>query len=147
MRQLLQWKREQIDPVELGLPKKTGRGRCSPGLSQAQVAQAPFVTERTYASLERGQAAAPTTEFLDSVAKVLRMEERERTALYVYALGYEPPIPLDPGAGSNVSPAWQKAVRHVSGQPCYIKDVAWNVLAANDDFIRMFPRAAGFERR
>ncbi len=143
LRQLLQWKREQINPVELGWPERTGRGRRSPGLSQAQVAQALFTTERTYAGFERGQTTAPTTEFLDNVAKVLRMEERERTALYVYALGYEPPIPMDPCAGTNVAPAWQEAVRHVSGQPCYINDVAWNVLAANDDFIRMFPQPEG----
>lgn len=140
LQQLLQWKRRQIDPVELGLPKRTGRGRRSPGISQAQVAQALFVSERTYAVLERGEMDAPKSEFLDSVARVLRMEERERTALYVYSLGYEPPIPMDPMAGTDVAPAWQRAVSHVTGQPCYINDVAWNVLAANDDFIAMFPQ-------
>ncbi|MFD7919568.1 helix-turn-helix domain-containing protein [Streptomyces sp. NPDC059740] len=143
LQQLLQWKRRQIDPVELGWPKRTGRGRRSPGLSQAQVAQALFVSERTYAVLERGDMEAPKPEFLDSVARVLRMEERERTALYVYALGYEPPIPMDPMAGTNVAPAWQHAVNHVTGQPCYINDLAWNVLAANDDFIAMFPQEPG----
>ncbi|CAM5268531.1 helix-turn-helix domain-containing protein [Streptomyces xanthochromogenes] len=140
LQQLLQWKRGQIDPSEWGIPKRTGRGRRSAGLSQAQVAQALFVSERTYAALERGDMASPAREFLDAVAKILRMEERERTALYVYALGYEPPIPMDPLAGTNVAPAWQTAVNNVSGQPCYINDVAWNVLAANDDFVRMFPQ-------
>lgn len=143
LRQLLQWKRGQIDPVELGWPERTGRGRRSPGLSQAQVAQALFVTERTYALLERGDMAAPNTAFLDNVAKVLRMGERERAALYVYALGYEPSIPMDPHSGANVPPTWQQAVNNVAGQPCYINDVAWNVLAANDDFIRMFPQTPG----
>lgn len=139
LQQLLRWKREQIDPSELGIPRRTGRGRRAPGLSQAQVAQALFVTERTYAVLERGESV-PSTEFLDAVANVLRMEERERTTLYIYALGHVPPIPMDPMAGTNVAPAWQNAVNQISGQPCYINDVAWNVLAANDDFIRMFPQ-------
>ncbi|WP_256103685.1 helix-turn-helix domain-containing protein [Streptomyces sp. ODS05-4] len=143
LQQLLRWKRQQIDPAELGWLRRSGRGRRSKGLSQAQVAQALYVSERTYADLERGDTAAPSTDFLDSVAKVLRMEERERSALYVYSLGYEPPIPMDPTAGTNVAPAWQHAVSNVSGQPCYINDVAWNVLAANDDFIRMFPQAPG----
>ncbi len=141
LQRLLQHKRGQIDPTELGWPQRTGRGRRSTGLSQAQVAQALYVSERTYAQLERGEMASPTAEFLDSVAKVLRMKERERSALYVYALGYEPPIPMDPMAGTNVAPAWQKAVNGVTGQPCYINDVAWNILACNDDFVRMFPRA------
>lgn len=142
LQHLLRWKRGQIDPVELGWPKRTGRGRRSPGLSQAQVAHALFVTERTYAELERG-SGTPSAEFLDKVARVLHMNERERAVLYVYALGYEPPIPMDPCAGSHVDPAWQVAVKKVSGQPCYIHDVAWNVLAANDDFKRMFPQSAG----
>ncbi|MFF9458047.1 MmyB family transcriptional regulator [Streptomyces flaveolus] len=143
LQRLLQWKRGEIDPVELGWPKRTGRGRRSRGLSQAQVAQALFVTEKTYAEFERGNTSQPSTEFLDNVAKVLNMAERERAALYVYAVGYEPPFPLDPMAGTNVDPAWQVAVNCVSGQPCYINDVAWNVLAANDDFKLMFPQPEG----
>ncbi|MEE1931255.1 helix-turn-helix domain-containing protein [Streptomyces sp. TRM 70351] len=143
MQQLLQRKRGQIDPAELGRPQRVGRGRRSRGLSQAQVAQALFVTERTYAEFERGKTSQPSTEFLDNVATVLRMNERERNVLYVYALGYEPPFPMDPCAGTNVAPAWQVAVDSVSGQPCYINDVAWNVLAANDDFKRMFPQSEG----
>jgi transcriptional regulator with XRE-family HTH domain len=143
LQQLLQWKRSKIDPVEFGWPKRTGRGRRSPGLSQAQVAGALFVTERTYADFERGKTPEPSTEFLDNVATVLRMNERERNVLYVYALGYEPPFPMDPCAGTNVDPAWQVAVSRISGQPCYINDVAWNVLAANDDFKRMFPQSEG----
>ncbi|RSS78891.1 XRE family transcriptional regulator, partial [Streptomyces sp. WAC02707] len=117
LQRLLQWKRGQIDPVSLGWPKRVGRGRRSSGLSQAQVAQALFVTERTYAEFERGNTSQPSTEFLDNVAKVLKMDERERNVLYVYALGYEPPFPMDPCAGTNVDPAWQIAVNGISGQP------------------------------
>jgi transcriptional regulator with XRE-family HTH domain len=143
LQHLLQWKRRQIDPVELGWPKRTGRGRRSHGLSQAQVAQALFVSERTYAEFERGNTPQPSAEFLDNVATVLKINERERNVLYVYALGYEPPFPMDPCTGTNVDPAWQVAVTGVAGQPCYINDVAWNMLAANDDFKRMFPQVEG----
>ncbi|MFD8722622.1 helix-turn-helix domain-containing protein [Streptomyces sp. NPDC059629] len=145
LRWLLQHKRAQIDPTELGWPQRTGRGRRSTGLSQAQVAQALYVSERTYAQLERGEMPSPAAAFLDNVAGLLRMEERERTALYVYALGYAPPVPLDPEAGMSVAPAWLTAVRNVSGHPCYVNDIAWNILAYNDDFIRMFPQKAGAE--
>jgi transcriptional regulator with XRE-family HTH domain len=147
LQQLLRWKRSQIDPAELGWPRRTGRGRRSKGLSQAQVAQALYVSERTYAQLERGEMASPTAEFLDNVAKMLKMVERERTALYVFALGYEPPIPMDPMAGTNVAPAWRRAVSGVTGQPCYINDVAWNVLACNTEFVQMFPQKPGVKPR
>ncbi|MFJ4836261.1 helix-turn-helix domain-containing protein [Streptomyces sp. NPDC088747] len=140
-------KRAQIDPVELGLPRRTGRGRRPKGLSQAQVADALELSERTYADLERGEVTAPTAEFLDKVARVLRMEEPERSALYVYSLGHEPPVPMDPTAGTSVAPAWLQAVRNVSGQPSYVSDVAWNILEANDDFVRMFPQRPGVPPR
>ncbi|WP_208034891.1 helix-turn-helix domain-containing protein [Streptomyces cyanogenus] len=142
LQQLLRWKRGQIDPAELGWPSRSGRGRRSTGLSQAQVAHALYMTERTYANLERG-SASPTSSFLDKVARVLRMDEHERTALYVYALGYEPPLPTDSYSGTSVAPEWHQAVSNVVGQPCYVNDVAWNVLAANDEAIRMFPQLRG----
>ncbi|WP_369211712.1 helix-turn-helix transcriptional regulator [Streptomyces flavofungini] len=141
LRQLLQWKRKELDPVAVGLRPPTGRGRRATGLSQAQVAQLLYVSERTYAQLERGEMPSPAAEFLDRVAEVLRLKERERIALYVYSLGHEPPHPQDPLAGENIPAAWQRAVRQVVSQPCYVNDVAWNVLACNDAFVRMFPRA------
>ncbi len=145
MRYLLRWKRGLVNPAALGWPERHGPGRRPRGLglSQAQVAQALFVTEKTYAEFERGNTAQPSTEFVDNVATVLQMDERERTALYVYALGYEPPVPMHLGTGMNVDPAWEVAVHGVTGQPCYINDVAWNVLAANDEFKGMFPRPEG----
>lgn len=141
--QLLRRKRAQIDPSELGWPRHAGRGRRPQGLSQAQVAHALHVSERTYANLERGATPAPSARLLDSVAQVLRMEDRERSALYIYSLGHEPPTSMDPTAGMDVTAAWQRAVGEITGQPCYINDIAWNLLAANDDFIRMFPQEPG----
>lgn len=121
LRQLLRWKRGQLDPVELGLRPATGRGRRAPGLSQAQVARLLFVSERTYAQLERGDMPSPAADFLDRVCGVLRLAEGERTAVYVYALGHEPPRPRDPLGGQSIHPAWQEAVRGVTGQPCYVR--------------------------
>jgi transcriptional regulator with XRE-family HTH domain len=140
--ELLRYKRSLIDPAELGWPKRT-RGRHTKGLSQAQVAHAALVTDRTYAQLERGEMTSPSPALLDRVAQALRMDERERTALYVYTLGYAPPVPSDPAAGTDVAPAWRTAVSTVSGHACYVNDVAWNTLAANDEAHRMFPQTPG----
>lgn len=112
-------------------------------MTQSQVAQKISWSERTYADLERGLIETPTTELLDDVAEVLLMTEDERTSLYVFALGHVPAFPMDPSAGLSVAPSWLPAVERVTGQPCYINDAAWNLVAANDDFIRMFPREPG----
>ncbi|QES39650.1 MULTISPECIES: helix-turn-helix domain-containing protein [Streptomyces] len=142
LRQLLRWKRSRLEPASVGLRPRTGRGRRAPGLSQAQVAQLLYVSERTYAQLERGEMPSPAAGFLDRVCEVLRLEEDERTALYVYALGHEPPRPRDPLAGQDIHGAWHEAVASVA-RPCYVNDVAWNVLACNEAFTATFPRAPG----
>ncbi|WP_328980560.1 helix-turn-helix domain-containing protein [Streptomyces canus] len=145
LRELLYHRRRQIDPTEIGWPPKSGRGRRTQGLSQAQVAQLLYKTERWYAQLERGEMRSPSPQMLDKVAEVLRMEPHERTTLYLYALGYEPPTPSDPKAGTMVGEAWELAVHTVAGHPASISDLAWNVLACNDEFVRMFPRPPGEE--
>ncbi|MGV2918192.1 MmyB family transcriptional regulator [Streptomyces alfalfae] len=145
LQQLLRWKRAQTEPPSSGRLARSGRGSRARGLSQAQVAQLLYVSERTYAQLERGMMPCPAPDFLDRVCDVLRLQERERIALYVYALGHEPPHPQNPLAGTDVHPAWKTAVEAIKGRPCYVNDVAWNVLACNDDFIRMFPRRRGSE--
>ncbi|MFJ5220164.1 transcriptional regulator [Streptomyces sp. NPDC088354] len=99
-------------------------------------------TERWYAQLERGDLE-PTSDMLDKVAGVLQMSEQERTAMYIFALGYEPPVPLDPAAGCSINSSWAKVVHSITGHACYIHDVGWNLLAANDLFVRMFPREPG----
>ncbi|OIK28137.1 helix-turn-helix domain-containing protein [Streptomyces malaysiense] len=80
LRSLLRHKRSLIDPVELGRPRRTGRGRRPAGLSQAQVAHTLYVSERTYAQLERGDMPSPAPEFLDAVSTVLRMFPRRERA-------------------------------------------------------------------
>ncbi|MFI9240634.1 helix-turn-helix domain-containing protein [Streptomyces sp. NPDC053079] len=147
LKDLLEAQRARIDPTEIGWPPRSGRGRTARGLSQAQVAQLLYKTERWYGEFERGNLSSPAPEMLDAVARVLRMSEHQRSALYHYSLGYEPPVPADPRSADRVNPAWQRAVDAVTGHAAYLTDTAWNLLACNDMFVRMFPRAPGAQPR
>ncbi|MFE2931975.1 helix-turn-helix domain-containing protein [Streptomyces sp. NPDC059278] len=138
LRALLHDRRRKIDPSEIGWPPPSGPGRRAQGLSQAQVAQLLYKTERWYAQLERGELRSPSPQMLDKVAVVLRMEHQERSALYLYALGHEPPLSADPKAGTSVNDSWRRVVDRVSGEAASICDLAWNVLECNDEFARMF---------
>ncbi|WP_409235716.1 hypothetical protein [Streptomyces sp. PA5.6] len=42
----------------------------------------------------------------------------------------------------TVPAAWGEDVRCVVGNASYVNDVAWNVVAYNTEFVRMFPRAS-----
>ncbi len=143
LRALLRDRRRRIDPSETGWPPPSGPGRRAQGLSQAQVAQLLYKTERWYAQLERGELRSPSPQMLDKVAEALQMEHHERSMLYLYALGYEPPLPADPKVGTAVNDSWRQVVDRVSGEAASICDLAWNVLECNDEFDRMFPLGKG----
>lgn len=136
---LLRYRRTQINPADVGLTHR-GRGRRAVGLSQAQVAQLLYRTERWYGQFERGGVSAPHPELLEDVARVLRMSEQERAALYLYALGQEPPDrSADAAEGERDGDGdkgllWAGLLDDVSPHPVAVTDVAWNVIAHNRKF-------------
>ncbi|MCA1217356.1 helix-turn-helix domain-containing protein [Streptomyces sp. 8L] len=147
LRQLLAEKRDALAPEDLlppGSCQPVGprRGRRQHGVSQRQVAEAIKVSERTYGDFERG-LTVPTVEFLEKVAVKLRMNDGERFALFAYALRRDPPIRHDTSSSPLLSEAWIRALANTSGQPIYIGDIAWNILACNSDFKSIFPRVIG----
>jgi transcriptional regulator with XRE-family HTH domain len=137
---LLRYRRAQVDPADVGLTRRGGRGRRAAGLSQAQVAQLLFRTERWYGQFERGGVEAPPPELLEDVARVLRMNEQERAALYLYALGQEPPDRSVDGSRQGTAHdvgadlPWVRLLDDVSPHPVAVTDVAWNVIAHNRRF-------------
>ncbi|GGS41511.1 helix-turn-helix domain-containing protein [Streptomyces griseoviridis] len=148
---LLRYRRAQVDPVDAGLPRRGGRGRRAAGLSQAQVAQLLFRTERWYGQFERGGIDAPPPQLLEDVARVLRMNEQERASLYLYALGQEPPDRSaggpqdDPAHDTPAGLSWAGLLDDVSPHPVAVTDVAWTVVAHNRGFAA-FHRALVGER-
>ncbi|MEU8652498.1 helix-turn-helix domain-containing protein [Streptomyces sp. NPDC048737] len=149
---LLRYRRTQIDPADVGLTHRGGRGRKAVGLSQAQVAQLLFRTERWYGQFERGGVSAPHPDLLEDVARVLHMSEHERAALYLYALGQDPP---DRPAGTpreetaqdvREDMPWLGLLDDVSPHPVAVTDVAWNVIAHNRRFEAFHDAVGGPER-
>jgi transcriptional regulator with XRE-family HTH domain len=130
---LLRYCRARIDPADAGLSHRGGRGRRALGLSQAQVAQLLFLTERWYGQFERGGIDAPSPALLEDVARVLRMSGPERSALYLYALGLEPEA-SSPGDELGSGMPWELMLDEVTPHPVAVTDVAWNVIAHNGGF-------------
>ncbi|KUH35604.1 hypothetical protein ATE80_28300 [Streptomyces kanasensis] len=92
----------------------------------------------TYGRLESGRYANPPVDLLEDVARLLGMNEHEWVALWRYALGQDPPHPLNARAGEAVPGTWQLALDGVTHM-AYISDRSWNLLAYNEPFAALFP--------
>ena len=104
-------------------------------LRQQDVADLVGISARYYASFERGEIGKPGVRLVESVAAALRMNDAQRSALHVLALGHDPPMPARP-AGFPAQPpvvplALRELVRRLDPTPAAITDEMWTVLARN----------------
>ncbi|GAA2307282.1 helix-turn-helix transcriptional regulator [Streptomyces kunmingensis] len=79
----LRSRRARIRPEEAGLP---GHGRRRvPGLRREEVAQLAGVSVDYYIRLEQGRGTSVSDAVLDAVARVLRLDDTERSYLFTVA--------------------------------------------------------------
>ncbi|MET9803211.1 helix-turn-helix domain-containing protein [Streptomyces sp. NPDC006368] len=139
LRCLLRERRAMIAPESHGLSRPTRQGRRAPGLSQAQIDQILHRAPDTYGRLESGRYTNPPGGLLQDVARLFGLNEQEWIALWRYALGQDPPHPLNSRAGEEIPGVW-RAVLDGFSQMAYINDRSWNLLARNSRFDALFPR-------
>jgi transcriptional regulator with XRE-family HTH domain len=141
--EFLRSRRERIMPAHVGLP--AGRRRRTPGLRREEIAMLAGLSPTWYTYLEQGRDIRPSTEVLESLARVLRLTEDERRYLYLLANGQLPPVlPSEPDESA------QAIVQQIVGligqidHPVYAGNsysdvIAWNAAAAElyTDFGRL----------
>ena len=137
LKQLLKERRALISPEAHGLPRPTGQGRRAPGLSQHQVDQLLNRAIGTYRRLESGKYPNPPADLLRAVARLFGLNEQEWISLCRYALGQDPPGPLNPASGKEVPGVWQEALDGIQ-HPAYVSDASWDLLACNQLFLDLF---------
>ncbi|TXS63814.1 helix-turn-helix domain-containing protein [Streptomyces sp. sk2.1] len=138
LRQFLRDRRARITPESVGLTRPTGQGRRAAGLSQQQVDQLLGRGIHTCNRLETGRYPNPPADLLRDLATLYHLDEHEWVMLHRYALEQDPPAPLHPESGYQVTGAWQEAVDGV-GHMAYVSDAAWHILAHNQALPGMFP--------
>ncbi|WP_406293553.1 helix-turn-helix transcriptional regulator [Embleya sp. NBC_00888] len=82
--EFLRSRRAVLSPEEAGLPTFGGRRRV-PGLRREELAQLAGVSAGYYTRLEQGQSPNASDAVLDAIARVLRLDDVERTHLYTLA--------------------------------------------------------------
>ncbi|MER7707221.1 XRE family transcriptional regulator [Kitasatospora sp. NPDC097605] len=134
--------RGKHDPADFGLPptRTSGSGRRAPGLTQDNMDQLTGHSSGTYGRFEGGRPRGlVTAEYLESVARILQLTREQWTTLWHLVYGHQPPHTLDPEDGMSLGGHWGAIVRAQTAFPCYVNDLAWNLLASNQLFDDLFP--------
>jgi transcriptional regulator with XRE-family HTH domain len=126
-------RRERTTPEMVGLPD--GLRRRTPGLRREEVAMLSGIGVTWYTWLEQGRPINVSAQVLGAVARVLRMDEAERTHLFTLAELTEPHQAARP---PKVGPAVQLLLDQVDPYPASIIGPHWEILAANHAYMAMF---------
>lgn len=132
--EFLRARRERLSPEDVGLPR-TGRRR-TPGLRREEVAALAGVGLAWYTWLEQGRDIGVSADFLDNLARVLKLDAAERRHLFL--LAHERP-PAEPGKTFCTVPSLAgRLVEDLAPHAAHIINLRWDVLAYNDPADRLF---------
>jgi transcriptional regulator with XRE-family HTH domain len=128
----LKARRAELEPRDVGLPDG-GTHRRVAGLRREEVAQLAAISTDYYTRLEQGRISA-SASVLASLARVLRLDDDQRTYLYGLA-GKNPTTKPRRRSPQKVKPHMQRVLDHITDTPAIVMTpvhdiLAWNQLAA-----------------
>ena len=130
----LRTRRERVSPSDVGLP--SGTRRRTPGLRREEVAALAGVGLTWYTWLEQGREIGVSAAFLESLARVLKLDASERRHLFL--LAHERP-PAEPGKTWCVLPPLVRRLMHdLSPHAAYVLNLRWDVLGFNQPADQLF---------
>ncbi|MFJ7217749.1 helix-turn-helix transcriptional regulator [Amycolatopsis sp. NPDC098790] len=138
----LRARRELVSPAQAGLPP--GGHRRVPGLRREEVALLAGISPDYYLRLERGRDRNPSPQVLESLARVLELDDVERA----YLLGLASTRPRTPRRKrpEHVPPRVHQLLAHLP-VPAFVEGRAFDVLAANSMALALSPRLRPGENR
>ncbi|WP_235928738.1 helix-turn-helix domain-containing protein [Nesterenkonia haasae] len=134
----LQARRARVSPQQAGLPAR-GRRRV-PGLRREEVAMLANISLDYYLRLERGRDRNPSQEVLESIARVLLLDE-EHLAHLRSLTGQEPRSRPRPPR-NEAPPAGTLSLLEALPQPAFIEDRSFDIVASNAKARALSPRLA-----
>ncbi len=125
--QFLRTRRERLSPDEFELPMS--KRRRTPGLRREELALLAGVGTTWYTWLEQGRDITVSAPILESLARILHLDDDERMHLFLLAREEVPPAPIQ--AAERVTPEVQLILDSMSFYPTYVLCPRWDVVAWN----------------
>jgi transcriptional regulator with XRE-family HTH domain len=129
----LRARRSELSPSDVDLPEG-GTQRRVAGLRREEVAQLAAISTDYYTRLEQGRIH-PSPPVLASLARVLRLDDDQRTYMHELAGTNTAATRLRRRAPQKVKPYLQRVLDHITDAPAIVMTpthdiLAWNQLAA-----------------
>jgi transcriptional regulator with XRE-family HTH domain len=129
---------EQAGIVDLG-------GRRVPGLRREEVAMLAGISADYYLRLERGRDRNPSVQVLESIARVLQLDDENMT--YLLSLGADKPRRTRRRSRTETVPTGIVKLLSSLTQPAFVEGRYFDVLAANPLAAALSPRlTVGFNQ-
>lgn len=141
--EFLRNRRARLSPEQVGLPR--GTRRRTPGLRREEVAMLAGVSPEWYTWLEQGRDIHVSGQLLESLARVLQLDENEREHLFLLALRQTPPV--ETFSPPVISPALQQFLDQLVTTPAAAVDVRMTVVAWNTAHSAVFGDFAALPER
>ena len=138
----LRARRALVTPEQAGLPD-SGQRRVS-GLRREEVALLAGISADYYLRLERGRDTNPSPQVLESLARVLRLDEVERD--YLLSLG-QPQRRARPRRRVDRVPPRLHHLLATLDLPAFVEGPTYDVLASNPLAVALNPRLRPGENR
>ena len=131
----LRARRALVTPAQAGIPG--GANRRVPGLRRDEVAMLAGISADYYLRLERGRDKNPSTQVLDSLARVLHLDELEQR--YLLGLATARPRPQRRRKPERVPARLHQLLASLQ-IPAFVEGRAFDVLASNQLAVALSPR-------
>ena len=131
----LRARRALVTPEQAGIP--AGANRRVPGLRREEVAMLAGISADYYLRLERGRDKNPSMQVLESLARVLRLDELEQE--YLLGLATARPRPPRRRKPERVPARLHQLLASVQ-VPAFVEGRAFDVLASNRLAVALSPR-------
>ncbi|MFI6859874.1 helix-turn-helix transcriptional regulator [Streptomyces sp. NPDC050421] len=131
----LRARRELVSPEQAGIPP--GGNRRVPGLRREEVALLAGISPDYYLRLERGRDKNPSPQILESLARVLLLDDVERT--YLLGLTAVRPRSSRRKRPEHVPARVHQLLAHLQ-VPAFVEGRAFDVLASNPMAVALSPR-------
>jgi transcriptional regulator with XRE-family HTH domain len=122
----LRARREQIRPVDAGLP--AGSRRRTPGLRREEVAQLAGISVDYYTRLEQARGPQPSRSVLTALGRALRLSGSERAHLF-QLVGVREQVPAGPSR--DVPAGILHVIERLDDRPAFVIDAIHQLLAWN----------------
>lgn len=134
--EFLRARRELVTPEQAGIP--TGGARRVPGLRREEVAMLSGISNEYYLRLEQGRYQHPSTQVLEAVARVLRLDDESVT--YLIGLAAEKSRTGRRHARQEAVPSGVLKLIAALPMPAFVEGRYLDVLAANALATAISPR-------